>query len=254
MTAASAVSLDNFLGGRLRISQPSQGYRAGIDAVLLAASVPARSGQQVLEIGCGVGVASLCLMARVPGLQVTGVEIQPLYAELARENAMRAGFGMEVLTASLTDLPASLRGTNFDHVIANPPYFRRAAGTRALDEGRERALGEDTPVADWIDTAIRRLRPGGVLSLIYRVERLPEILAAFGSRLGAVQVLPLSPRVGRPAELFLLRARKGRLTQFQILSPLILHEGPSHEEAGSTYTPSVAAVLRDAAELPGFDC
>lgn len=253
MDASVELTLDSYLGGRLWISQPRHGFRSGIDAVLLAASVPAQAGQRALELGCGVGVASLCLAARVPGLTVTAVEVQPPYADLARLNVARAGLAVEVVTADLSDLPTGVRGQDFDHVLANPPYFQRSSGTRAEDPGRERAHGEATPLADWIGVAIRRLRPGGCLSLIQRTERLPEILAALGpDRVGAVQVLPLSARVGRPAGLFLLRARKGRKTGFRLLSPLILHEGARHERDAESYTPALTAVLREGAPLPGF--
>jgi tRNA1(Val) A37 N6-methylase TrmN6 len=83
------VTVDGFLGGRLRLAQPETGYRAGIDPVLLAAACPAQTGQEVLELGCGVGVASLCLGWRVPGLALSGVEIMGDYAQIARENAAR---------------------------------------------------------------------------------------------------------------------------------------------------------------------
>ena len=58
---ATNFSTDDFLGGKLRVKQPKKGYRAGIDPVLLAASVNAHIGDNILDLGCGVGVASLCL-------------------------------------------------------------------------------------------------------------------------------------------------------------------------------------------------
>jgi tRNA1Val (adenine37-N6)-methyltransferase len=45
------TTFDAFLGGRITLEQPTKGYRAGVDPVLLAASVPARAGQSVLELG-----------------------------------------------------------------------------------------------------------------------------------------------------------------------------------------------------------
>ena len=76
------TTLDLFLGGKLRIFQPSEGYRAGIDPVLLAASLPVKPGERVLELGCGVGVASLCLMRRIREVEVKGVEINCNLADL----------------------------------------------------------------------------------------------------------------------------------------------------------------------------
>jgi tRNA1Val (adenine37-N6)-methyltransferase len=95
------LTRDAFLGGRLHVWQPKQGYRAGTDPVFLAAACPAQAGDSVLELGCGVGVASLCLGARVSGLTLTGIERQGDYAALARRNAEEAGLKLEVVEADI---------------------------------------------------------------------------------------------------------------------------------------------------------
>ncbi len=79
---AATVSDDAFLGGRLQILQSKSGYRAGLDAVMLAAAVPAMPGEAVLEAGIGAGAATLCLAARVGGLSITGVEIDAACGQL----------------------------------------------------------------------------------------------------------------------------------------------------------------------------
>ena len=244
------LSRDAFLGGRLRIWQPRRGYRAGVDPVLLAASVPARAGQAVLELGCGVGVASLCLGARVPGLALTGVEIQPAYADLARRNADAVGVTLEVVTADLASLPAELRQRRFDHVIANPPYFRRDQSLPAQDAGRELALGEGTALAQWVAVAARRVADGGHVTFIQRAERLPELIALMQAHLGSVEVLPLTPRRGRPAQLVLIRGRKGGRAAFRLCDSVLMHEGAAHDGDRDSYTPLVDAVLRAGAALP----
>lgn len=251
-TATDDLSEDRFLGGRLRLLQPRRGYRAGVDAVVLAASVPAQTGDRVLELGCGVGAASLCLGSRVPGLALTGVEVQPDYAALARENAARAGIALKVVEADLRALPESLRAEAFDHVLANPPYFRRDEGTAAQDAGRETALGETACLEDWIDVALRRLRTGGWLTLIHRIERLPGVLAALEGRAGATEVLPLVSRAGRAAGLFLLRSAKARRTPFRLAPALVMHAGAAHAGDREDYVPEIADVLRKGAPMPGF--
>lgn len=248
MTAA-ALTQDRFLGGRLHIWQPRHGYRAGIDPVLLAAAVPARAGQSILELGCGVGVASLCLGARVPDLSLSGVELQPDYADLARRNAVENDIGLMVVTADFTRLPTVLKAQSFDHVIANPPYFQRARGTGAQDAGRETALGEETPLRDWIETATRRLVPGGWLTMIQRAERLPDMVGALTDRLGSGEVLPLSPRQDRAAKLVILRARKGGRGAFRLHAPLVLHGGTHHTRDCDSYTPQITAILRQGAAV-----
>jgi tRNA1(Val) A37 N6-methylase TrmN6 len=240
------LTKDAFLGGKVSLVQPRKGYRAGVDTVLLAATVEAQPGQRVLDLGCGVGTAALCLGARVPGLVLTGVEIQAEYAELARLNG---GPDFEVVTANIADLPLEIRQRQFDHVLANPPYYDRAAGRAATDAGREAALGEATPLAEWVKVAAKRLAPKGLAHFIHRVERLPEILVALNGRLGSVEVLPLCPRVDRRTELVIVRSRKAGRGAFKLHAPLILHEGPSHEQDGDSYVPRVRAALREGAPL-----
>ncbi len=235
---------DAFLGGLLHLWQPRKGYRAGVDPVLLAATVNAVSGQRVLELGCGVGAAILCLDARVPGLKLTGVEREVRYAALA----MRNGAALEVVQADIAALPLDLRQRQFDHVLANPPYYQRRASVAAQDPAREAALGEVTPLETWVEVAAKRLAPRGQAHFIHRAERLPDLIRALPHDMGSIEVLPLAPREGRKAELIILRARKSGRGDFRLHAPLILHEGQSHRD-GDQYTARVRAALRSGAAL-----
>lgn len=242
-TSDNDLTRDAFLGGRLHLWQPRAGYRAGVDPVILAASVPAQTGESVLDLGCGVGTAALCLGARVPGLDLTGVERQENYAQLAARN------GLQVVNADLNALPDTVRERSYDHVLANPPYFDRAAGRQATDVGREAARGSQTPLAAWIDAGARRLCYRGYLHVIHRAERVPDLLAAAQGRLGSPEIWPICPRVGRIAELVIFRARKEGRADFRLHPPVILHKGARHEADGISYTPEIQAVLRDGAAL-----
>lgn len=240
---------DDFLGGRIRLRQPRTGYRAGVDPVLLAASVPARSGQSVLELGTGTGAALLCLMARVPGLEGVGLERDAQLAALAAENAASNGIAAHIVEADLQAMPEELRARSFDHVLANPPFFDRSGGSPAQEATREGGRGEETPLSAWTEAGIRRLKPGGVLGIIQRIERLPELLVCLDRRLGDITVLPFSARQGRQAKLFILQAKKGARGPFRLLPPFVLHSGPAHVADGDDYTPQATSILRDAAPL-----
>jgi tRNA1(Val) A37 N6-methylase TrmN6 len=247
MFSDGELTRDSFLGGRIAVRQPKQGYRAAMDPVLLAAACPARAGQTVLELGCGAGTAALCLAARVPDIAVTGLELQPAYAALARQNSRENGLPLEVVEGDLACLPSDLRALSFDHVIANPPYFPAGGGTAARDPGRERALREDTALSLWIATAIRRLKPGGWLTMIQSADRLADMLDLAGA--GSVSILTVAPRVGRPATRVILRARKGGRGALRLLAPFVLHEGTHHAGDGESYTADAQAVLRHAGAL-----
>lgn len=241
------VSQDAFLCGRLHLWQPTKGYRAATDPVLLAAACPAVTGQSVLDLGCGVGAAALCLGARVPGLRLAGLELQSDYADLARRNGVENRQDFTVETGDLALMPQALR-RDFDHVIANPPYYPRS-GSPSPTAGRDTALRAETPVAAWVQAASRRLKPGGWLTLIAGADSLPDILTALAPGLGSASVLPLAPRDGRPALRLLLRARKTGRAAFRLLAPFVLHSGPAHDGDRESYTPRAQAVLRQAADL-----
>lgn len=238
---------DKFLCGRLRLWQPLRGYRAATDPVLLAAACPASPGESVLDLGCGAGAAALCLATRVPGLRLTGLELQPGYADLARRNAARNAIALEVVEGDLRHMPTALR-RDFDHVICNPPYYP-AGGTPSPVTARATAMQvEAVALADWISIAARRLRPGGWLTMIAGADALPELLAGLG-KLGSASVLPLAAREGRAAKRVILRARKGGRAQFRLLSPFVIHQGASHLGDREDYTPEANAILRSGSDL-----
>ena len=241
---------DAFLGGRVSIRQPTNGYRAGADPVFLAASVPANPGETVLELGCGVATALLCLNARVSGLTLTGVERDPALAQLARENSASAGAAAHIHEADIAKMPPELTAQAFDHVLFNPPFFDRRTGSMSPNDAREAGRGTLTEIKIWADTALRRLRPRGVLTMIHRVERLPETLGALSEKAGAIQVVPLQPRIKKRPKLFILRAKKGSNAAFELTPGLVLHQGDRHETDGDTYTEAATQILRNGAALP----
>ncbi|MEM6307903.1 MAG: methyltransferase domain-containing protein, partial [Pseudomonadota bacterium] len=182
------TTLDAFLGGQIQVEQPARGYRAGVDPVLLAAACPAKAGQSVLDLGCGVGTAALCLRARI-GANIWGVELNPDYVALAQLNGQRLGGQFTVVCADVTARPTPFANISFDHVITNPPYF--AGQPLAHDPGKAQGRGGAIDVGLWIGTAQKRLRPRGMLTLIQRMDRLPDVLRAC-SGFGDIQILPIT--------------------------------------------------------------
>jgi tRNA1(Val) A37 N6-methylase TrmN6 len=133
--------------------------------VLLAAFAPASPGARALDIGCGVGTAGLCLAARVGGVELHGLELQPAYAALARRNAAENGLAMAVHQGDLRRPPPELRASGFDLVLMNPPFHPAEAAVGARDPGRDAALREG---GRSFRTGWRRAcagcRPGGTLA------------------------------------------------------------------------------------------
>jgi len=241
-----APSEDTLLDGRVRLRQPVAGFRAAIDPVFLAAAVPATAGESVLDLGCGVGAAALCLLARQAGVRVTGLEIQVDAVRLASENARLNGVADRFLpvTGDIARPPPRLAPGSFHHVMCNPPHLPRATGTASTNPGRETAKGEGAAgLAEWIAAALAMVRPRGSVSIVHRADRLEALLAAFAGRAGDIVVFPLWPGGDKPAKRIIVRARKDIATPTRLCAGMVLHEPDGR------FTAAATAVLRDAAAL-----
>lgn len=217
------MAAGTLLGGRVHHAQPETGHRTGIEPVLLAASIPARQGDFVVEGGTGSGAGLLCLAARVAGIAGAGIERDPAMAAVARANVTANGFdSLAIVEADLTHWQAA--GV-VDHAFANPPWHD-AAGTASPDAQREAAKrGAPGLLAAWAAALARPLRWHGTLTLIFHTAVLQEAMAAcIEAGCGSLAVLPLWPKTGRPAKLLLLRAIKGGRGPCRMLPGLVLHE------------------------------
>lgn len=246
-TDQAATSEDTLLGGRVRLRQPVTGYRVAIDPVLLAAAVPAGADDAVLDIGCGVGAAALCLAARVPGVRIAGIDAQRDLVRLANDNILLNDCAGRV-SAVVGDLlrpPPRLEPGTFSHVMANPPFLERGQATPSPDPGKAEAqLEGEADFAAWVRFALAMLRAKGSFTFIHRADRLEHLLAQLAGRAGDIVVFPLWPGVGKPARRVVVRARKGVATPTRLLPGLVLHE------ADGRFTEAAEAVLRQAAALP----
>jgi tRNA1(Val) A37 N6-methylase TrmN6 len=249
--AAAGETDDAFLGGRLKVLQPAAGYRAGIDGVLLAATVNARPGEQVLDVGAGVGIVGLCIACRLSDVRVTMVERDTGLAAVAQRNISRNGFAdrVRVLEADVqrplgecSELAGAAE--SFDHVLANPPFHIEGRGTAAGDRVKAKANAMPEGGLDrWVRFLAAMARPSGRLGMIHRADALAEVLSALAGRFGGVEILPLHARAGEPASRLLVQAVKGSR------APLVLQQGLVLHDAGNGFRPEIAAVLRKGAPL-----
>ena len=248
---AQTSTEDSLLDGRVRFSQPSCGYRAAIDPVLLAAAVPAAAGETALDVGAGTGAASLCLAARVPGCRIVGLEVQRRLQRLASHNVQQNELGgaVQMIEGDLGRPPPRLAGTIFDHVMTNPPHIATGAASPSTNPERARATVEhDLDLADWLAGCLRMLKPGGFLTLLHRADRLADALAALHGPLGDLVIYPLWPRAGRrPAKRLLIQGRKGSRGPLSLVPGLVLHD------EGGRFSPAAEAVLRHAKPLLLYD-
>lgn len=239
------LTRDAFLGGRLLLSQPSGGFRAGLDSVLLGAAVGARSGA-LLDCGAGVGTAGLVALVHNPDVAATLVELDPDMAALAARNLADNGLAGRgrVLAVDLAGGAADLPENHFAAVIANPPYFDPGRGT-APSSARATARHMEPAALDrWARFAVRHATARAEVIFIHPAQSLFPLLDAFDGRLGALTVLPLTPRAGEPATRILVRGIKGSRAPLRLLA-----SRPLHEADGRAFRPEFEAIFRGESRL-----
>lgn len=240
------VKEDRLLDGRVRLLQPVRGYRAGMDAALLAAACPAASGDRVIEAGCGVGAALCQVAARAPGARLLGVERDADAAGLARRNLQLNGL-TERAEVHAADVAAGFRALKlepFDWAVANPPFFDDPAVLRAPAPERRGAWMADEGLKAWTEFLLKAVREGGSIVIIHRADRLADLLALLSPKAGSFQIRPVHPFAEAPAKRVIVRAVKTGKAPLRLLPPLVLHD-----RAGGKHTVEAEAILRGRARL-----
>lgn len=242
---AAKITEDGLLNGRLRLRQGESGYRAGVDAALLAAACDARDGERVLEAGCGVGAVLLQAALRAPGATFLGVERDRDALDLARGNIDLNGLQDRVSVAAgeVSSRPGPLAGT-FDRAVANPPYFDDPAALRGPAPAKRGAWLADDGLHAWTEFLTKVVREGGAVTLIHRADRVADLLALLTRRSGSFQIRPVHPFADAPASRVLVRAVRAGRAPLKLLPPLVLHP-----RNGEKHTPETDAILRGEAGI-----
>jgi tRNA1(Val) A37 N6-methylase TrmN6 len=244
------VTRDAFLGGKLTLAQPRDGFRAGLDSVLLGAAVRT-DGRTLLDLGAGVGTAALVALVHNPRLSATLVESDDEAAAMAASNLAGNGLAdrgrvvhLDVTAPGRVRADAGLASDHFDTIIANPPYFDSERSSPAAAARVAARQLRSASLDSWVRTAATHLAPNGEAIFVFPAQSLHELLAAFHVRFGSISVLPLAPHDDEAATRILVRGIKGSRAPLTLLASRILHEPD-----GRGFRPEFEAIFRGAARL-----
>lgn len=232
---------DGLLNGQVIMRQPLQGYRVAIDAVLLASAVSGEVGENILDVGAGVGAASLCLAYRLPYLRIMGIECQKDLVRLASDNILLNNFRarVEVLYGDLQNPPPRLAGGSFSQVISNPPYFEFQGRVSPF---YSKSISNHTDLSNlemWFKFCLLMLKPMGKITFIYRACMLDHLLSLLHGKVGCINIFPLWTSNDQPAKRVIVQGIKGTKGGVNILRGLCLHN-----QDGS-FSKEAQAILRD---------
>lgn len=242
-----ATTEDRLLDGRIRLRQPVRGYRAGLDAALLAAACDAKAGQRVLEAGCGPGAALLAAAWRRPDAKFTGIERDAQALALVRENIALNGLAerVDAMAGDVAQRFSTLGLPPFDAALANPPFFDDPAALRGPAPEKAAAWLADEGLMAWTEFLGKAVREGGTVTVIHRADRLADLLGLLAPKCGSFQVRPIHPFADEPAKRVLVRAVKTGKAPLRLLPALVLHD-----RGGAKHRSEVEAILRGEAALP----
>ena len=235
------------LNKTLALHQAPDGFRTSMDSVMLAAACPAQNGESVLDLGCGVGSAGLCVLKRVEGTNLIGIDIQQDHVDLATENAKINGMAERAAFVCADVRDAAVERA--DHVICNPPYKEAGAHKPSPSSAKAQAMGHsETDMQDWISCAHRHIKGQGSLTMIHEAGQTDAIIHALygkegGRRFGAVEIIPLYPKPDAPAKRVVIRAYKHKKSGTKLHTGIVMHE------ANGDYTQEAEAILRGAESL-----
>jgi tRNA1(Val) A37 N6-methylase TrmN6 len=235
--------------GRIKLLQPEKGFHAGFDTVFLSAAPVLKPHDKILDAGCGIGSAGLCLFLREKSIHLTGVDIQQELIDLAHHNA-RMNEVSESCRFFAADIATEkvIEDNFFDHVIINPPYLRGESHMASPNKIKAIANGESAygvTIKDWVKYAHRKLKQGKSLSMIHRADRLDEIVSVMTARrwFGSLVIYPLIPRAGDDAKRVIVTARKERYAPTRLMHGMVIHK------SDGSYTADAAKVLEKSAAL-----
>jgi len=243
MASLQDFTEDNLLDGRVLLRQPRNGYRAGIDPVFLAASINPQPGDTILDVGAGVGVASVCLAARCPDVtKIVGVEINRDAVKMAQDNIVINNFQrkIQIIQGDLLRPPPALVAGTYSHVMTNPPYFDSSSNKMSPYESKALSnLEGEADFIKWAKFCLLMVKPKGTVTFIHRAERLDMALSFLTGKLGSISIYPLWPGKNKPAKIVLIRGIKNSFGALKLTPGMVLHN-----EDG--YTDEAEKILRHA--------
>lgn len=207
--------------GALTLRQDRSLPMLGTDSLLLARFAPLRRGDKVLDLGCGVGVLGILLAHRERALTLDGVELNPAAAQLARRNMSENGLNGTIVTGDLRDRRVFSQG-HYDLIVSNPPYFAVNSGVAATRRCPQARSEGSCTLEELCAAAAPRLKTGGRFALVYRSERLTDLMCTLRAhalepkRLQLVQARP-----DKPPKLVLLEAMRQGRPGVRVEAPLV---------------------------------
>lgn len=222
--------IDNLERNGYQIIQDAKRFCFGMDAVLLSGFARVKDGARVLDLGTGTGIIPILLEAKTGAAHLTGLEIQPDSADMARRSVKLNGLEnkIDIVTGDLKEAGSLFDAASFDVVISNPPYMIGQHGITNPEDAKAIARHEVLcTLRDVIEQAAKLLRPGGNFFMVHRPFRLAEIMVLLHEyKLEPKRMQLVYPYVDKEPNMVLIEANRGGRPRMTVEKPLIVYRKP----------------------------
>lgn len=220
--------LDELQRNNYKIIQHPEKFCFGMDAVLLSGFVRVKAGAKVLDLGTGTGIIPILLEAKTEAAHLTGLEIQPESADMAKRSVALNGLEekIDIVRGDIKEADRIFEAASFDVITCNPPYMIGHHGLQNLQDSKAIARHEILcTLEDVIRVSGKLLRPGGNLFLVHRPFRLSEIIVTLTKyRMEPKRMQMVYPYIDKEPNMVLLEANRGGNPRMRVEKPLIVYK------------------------------
>ena len=205
-------TLDDLQLKDICIIQKREGFRFGIDAVLLANFANVKKKHKVMDLCTGTGIVPFIIKGKKEPEKIVGLEIQNKFVEMANRSIKINGFNdtMEFLHGDLKDKELLKSIGRFDVVTVNPPYKLEKSGIVNHNDKYAIARHEVMCNLDNVIEACRIvLKDNGRLYMVHRPERLADIFCIMRKyKIEPKRVQMVHPNTKKPANILLVEGQR----------------------------------------------
>jgi tRNA1(Val) A37 N6-methylase TrmN6 len=210
-----------------KLIQKKQGFRFGLDSVLLADFATIKNNGKVVDLGTGTGIVPILLCAKKIVSNVIGVEIQPHLVEMANRSVTLNNLQdkIKIIEGDIKNLDA-LGRDEFDAVVSNPPYIKLNTGIRSVQKEKDISRHEVLcNIDDIISTSSKLLKDKGYLNIVHKPERLADIICSMRK----YQIEPkfirfVHPNINKKPNIVLIKGVKRGGQDLKFLKPLLVYD------------------------------
>lgn len=253
VTVYENEEIDDLQYKGLKIIQKRDGFRFGIDAVLLANFADFKAGDEVIDLGTGTGIIPILVAGKTEVRKVTGIEIQFEMAEMAMRSVKLNNLDdrVSIVWGDLRESVGLFGASRFNVVTVNPPYMTKGGGlvnpsdTKAISRHEIMCSLEDV-----IKASSKLLVPGGQLAMVHRPERLVDIVFLMRSlNIEPKYMRFVHPSIRKKPNLVLIKGTRNGNPQLRIIEPLYIYDedGNYSDEINRIYNSGKYSME----ELPG---